>query len=574
MLSGPLVHIGVHRRKSGSCFRPRMWFRSLQRDLKLSSRVAVSHGSTVSRSVFAFIAGVAVVALCFASEGHDAKMTPPLVLERVGAASEAVVVQTTYCGWGCRIQNALTGFLVGLFLFVASFPILAWNECQAARYYRMLFRARDAIVEAQGRELVDVDEDDLAFNGKLVCASGTLDVGKTPLTDTAFGFSLEHCVRLRRTVEMYQWVEKRHETSEQDAFGGGTTTRVEYTYERLWKDAPIDSDRFADRTGHENPDWWVGARSDTIEMDAARLGTRAQLAVGRGAICEMKWFDSKGLTVPVEKFQEKFGDVSDCEREGPASVYLTYEKGLGRRGGPRVGDVRVRFEWIPDSTATGRPVTVMAKQEGRALAPWSDGGDFCYDKVGSCLFASCCCCFSQCGSMIAATASQDRYAIKSDPASQYGAVGGTDTKKSASSKDQETDSEAGDRTRKMFELLNAADGAVPASRLLADNEAAERRMQLCLRLVGWLCMFLGLYLVCNPVLTLLDIVPIVGPIVRTGVWLLCLLSTLVLSTLIVLVAWVGSRPYAVIALSLVVAGGVAAVTYATAATVGPVRKTG
>eukprot|EP00465_Bigelowiella_longifila_P013309 CAMPEP_0185269492 /NCGR_PEP_ID=MMETSP1359-20130426/40021_1 /TAXON_ID=552665 /ORGANISM="Bigelowiella longifila, Strain CCMP242" /LENGTH=175 /DNA_ID=CAMNT_0027860695 /DNA_START=135 /DNA_END=662 /DNA_ORIENTATION=+ len=108
------------------------------------------------------------------------------------------------------------------------------------------------------------------------------------------------------------------------------------------------------------------------------------------------------------------------------------------------------------------------------------------------------------------------------------------------------------KSKGFFELLNAAQGIHKASELLKGNEDSARCFQFALRLIGWLMMFFGLYCIFEPLTALLDIIPIVGPVVRASIFLLCLIVTLLLSMVIISVAWFSSRPKLVIGFLVVV----------------------
>jgi hypothetical protein len=47
--------------------------------------------------------------------------------------------------------------------------------------------------------------------------------------DEELGFDFPTCVKYRRTVEMYQWIERKHE-EEENKLGGGKEVKTTYTY--------------------------------------------------------------------------------------------------------------------------------------------------------------------------------------------------------------------------------------------------------------------------------------------------------------------------------------------------------
>uniref|UniRef100_A0A7S3YUB5 Uncharacterized protein n=2 Tax=Lotharella globosa TaxID=91324 RepID=A0A7S3YUB5_9EUKA len=179
----------------------------------------------------------------------------------------------------------------------------------------------------------------------------------------------------------------------------------------------------------------------------------------------------------------------------------------------------------------------MAKQSGCSFEPWSDNGDFCYDTVGGCIFSAACFCF-------VGGSNGDAYAIgdddeEDDPKQDY--------KTFTDQEDKDTE-----RHKGWFEICNTAPGSVKASELLKRNESNARVVQMILRVVGWIMMFVGLQLVFEPLLTVLDMIPIIGPIVRFSVSLLAFLFTLLLSFIIIAVAWFSSRPKLVIGAGIVI----------------------
>lgn len=67
------------------------------------------------------------------------------LLQSPAAPNTATTTKRTT--WLDEIQASLSGVLVGLALFLLSFPLLIWNECKAARIYRMLHSAQSACVK-------------------------------------------------------------------------------------------------------------------------------------------------------------------------------------------------------------------------------------------------------------------------------------------------------------------------------------------------------------------------------------------------------------------------------------------
>ena len=56
------------------------------------------------------------------------------------------VTEVTTQGWFSRIMESIKGVLVGLICFVASFPLLWWNEGRSVQTYKSLTEGRGAVV--------------------------------------------------------------------------------------------------------------------------------------------------------------------------------------------------------------------------------------------------------------------------------------------------------------------------------------------------------------------------------------------------------------------------------------------
>ena len=83
------------------------------------------------------------------------------------------------------------------------------------------------------------------------------------MVDQDFGIVANNSYRLKRKVEMYQWVEHR-ETDSND-----NTT---YSYNQTWSEKRIDSSGFHDRSGHENPSNEWPFESRTFEAQNIQFG--------------------------------------------------------------------------------------------------------------------------------------------------------------------------------------------------------------------------------------------------------------------------------------------------------------
>ena len=100
-----------------------------------------------------------------------------------------------------RFGNSVKGILVGIILFILSFPLLWWNEGRAVHQHKSLQEVATDVVSVPA-EQVDPDRE-----GTPVHLTGEA-VTDAVLADPDFAVSA-NAIRLRRQVQMYQWDEVR-----------------------------------------------------------------------------------------------------------------------------------------------------------------------------------------------------------------------------------------------------------------------------------------------------------------------------------------------------------------------------
>jgi hypothetical protein len=221
-----------------------------------------------------------------------------------------------------------------------------WNEGRTLK--------RDAAL-AEGRaDVVAVSADGpLAANdGSLVHVSGIAAAGSA-LTDNAFGVSAP-VLGLRRRVEMFQWREKKQRKEEK--LGGGSTREVvTYRYETAWLDDAIDSSDFREPEAHANP----GALPFSSESHRAE-----QIRIGGFLL-------SSSAASEIGGWRQLPADQVQLPPNLAASFRAT-DKWLTTSSdpsSPQVGDVRVRFDVIPEG-----PVSIVARQQDGVLTEHATSG--------------------------------------------------------------------------------------------------------------------------------------------------------------------------------------------------------
>lgn len=256
----------------------------------------------------------------------------------------------TSVSWLSRLGSSIKGILFGLLIFVIAFPLLFWNEGRTVKRTRALNEGARIVVSTSPESL------DNALEGKLVHLSGRASTDDI-LNDPLFEVSSSNAVRLERIVEMYQWEEKK-ETETRRRTGGSEETVTTYEYVKTWSADTINSDFFERRTGHENPET-MPFRNETVLADTVNVGAYALSDSLKNKISG---------SVPVNLTRD---DVQRISRYAGISAQASSEwVYLGYRGSslsnPRVGDLRVRFSYVPVAE-----VSVMAGQQGNRLEPYA-----------------------------------------------------------------------------------------------------------------------------------------------------------------------------------------------------------
>jgi hypothetical protein len=257
--------------------------------------------------------------------------------------SEDSFTEVTHESWVSRVGGALKAVLFGLVLFVIAFPLLFWNEGRAVKRYKTLSEGGGVVVS------VTSDNVDTANEGKLIHVTGKADTDAI-LSDPVFGVSA-NALKLKRTVEMYQWKETSQSKTKK-TIGGGTETVRTYTYGKTWTDKPISSTGFKEAANHRNPPSIPYESTQQIAHGATlgaynlssslvdKIDSLEPLPVGSDTPLPAS------LKNKANVFDGKFHFGAD-----PAS--------------PQVGDIRVKFQFVRPTE-----VSIIAKQAGSTFEPY------------------------------------------------------------------------------------------------------------------------------------------------------------------------------------------------------------
>lgn len=262
---------------------------------------------------------------------------------------------TSSQSWFSRIGGAFKGILVGIVFVFVAFLLLFWNEGRSVRRHKALEEGGGAVVS------VAADQVAASNDGKLVHLTGRATTEET-LRDPDFAVS-ENALRIRRTVEMYQWEESSHSETKKK-LGGGTETVTTYSYDMGWAEGVVDSSRFEHPEGHENPAFpayesWEGM-AETVTVGAFRLPPST---VGR--IDLWQELDAREAALP---------GIDGIERQG-GGFYIGIDPAQ-----PQLGDLRIRFDVVRPTE-----ISLVARQVGSSFEPYrtSNGGTIDLLHVGT-----------------------------------------------------------------------------------------------------------------------------------------------------------------------------------------------
>lgn len=248
-----------------------------------------------------------------------------------------------------RLSETSGGMLVGLATFAFAFYLLFTNEGRALKTACSLDEGLSVVVPLDNIQNILHEND-----RKLVHLSGALKTSK-PLYDPSYGLSIR-AVKLKRHVEMYQWVE--HEESKEYEENGEVKKETKYTYNTEWKSELVNSRNFDREIGHKNPSA-MAVESFTAVAPDIQVGA---------------YFLSKDLVDKIDNFKQmSLSRLEDPHADVIRSGDYFFHSENPRR--PEVGDLRVSFFYAGLSADVPHigpvdMVTIVARQQGDRLSSY------------------------------------------------------------------------------------------------------------------------------------------------------------------------------------------------------------
>ncbi|XP_063267937.1 transmembrane protein 43 isoform X2 [Prinia subflava] len=248
-----------------------------------------------------------------------------------------------------RLSETSAGMLIGLVTFLLAFYLLFTNEGRALRTAKSLDEGLSLVVPLDSIHGISQQNE-----GRLVHLAGALSTSK-PLFDPSYGLSIQ-AVKLKRNVEMYQWVE--YEDSKEYEENGEIKKETKYSYNTEWKSEVVNSRNFDREIGHKNPSA-MAVESFTAVSPNVQVGS---FVLSRGLVDKIDDFKQLSLS----HLEDPHADVT---RRGDYFYHSDNPRS------PEVGDLRVSFFYAglsgddPHLGSAAR-VTVIARQRGDQLIPY------------------------------------------------------------------------------------------------------------------------------------------------------------------------------------------------------------
>ncbi len=240
-----------------------------------------------------------------------------------------------------RLGKSIVGIVVGIILFLVSFPMLFLNEGRAVKRAKTLKSGLKSVISA------DANIVDKANEGKLVHLTSTAKTKET-LKDKMFGLSA-NALQLNRKVEMYQWEEVQTSESKKKV-GGGTETVTKYSYKKVWSDDHISSDNFKKPKGHKNPQK-ISMKNREYKAENVTLGAFTLSESIKSQI-------TKSESISLKKVPELKTKRKVQLNGGGAYVGKSPDS-------PKVGDLRISF-----SVVKAQEISVIAMQRSNIVEPF------------------------------------------------------------------------------------------------------------------------------------------------------------------------------------------------------------
>ncbi len=258
-----------------------------------------------------------------------------------------------------RASTVLLFLGMGLLLFATS--AIIYNAFESSPRASTLEEIKMSVIDTS--QATHVDEQD---DGHVIFTAGELK-SEDVVDDRDFDLHVS-AIRLHRTVEIYQVVEKTEEATgseRQQLLRQGLPTTTTYYYQ-AWVDAPLDSSSYAAHYRHVNQESHLSYESTTWQAPQVTLGIyKLSADIVSKLQLPTQVVDHRKLQLPDNLKNRVYWDDDYLYLR---SRDLSKEE-LRRRESilPHTGDLRLRwYVELADS-----PWSLIARQQGNTLVPFS-----------------------------------------------------------------------------------------------------------------------------------------------------------------------------------------------------------
>lgn len=290
---------------------------------------------------------------------------------------------SSHQSYGSRVGNSLRNILVWIVLVIGSIVLLACNEKRYLDDHEDLDFWEKNVNETISNEI----NPDLEW--KEVHLYWEITSNAEALKDDAFWIITDD-LKLKRTVEMYQWFEESHEECHDNYWWSRDCDAPTYTYNTEWSEYPIDSSNFNTQSWHANPSTREYESSER-EKSPITLGAYTLASVFTNQLKDYKTINLSEQNVILPENSEIIPDPQPQENETTTvednnnsylygnsqetTTTVTSKKRFHINGNqiyiwedptkPSVGDLRITYSSVKPWT-----ISIVWKQMGNELTSY------------------------------------------------------------------------------------------------------------------------------------------------------------------------------------------------------------
>ncbi len=244
--------------------------------------------------------------------------------------------------WESTLKFSLKNNILGFLILLASSIVLWFNEGRAVKTARSLDEGKDILIS------IDAKNPDSKNDGKLIYAQDVTKSDET-LIDTDFGIEI-NAIKLRRTVEMYQWEEQYGSKNKSNNESNPTSDTEQY--QKVWSSKVINSKEFQYKNAYQNPNYF---EYESFES------TSNQVAFGNfilpSTILELM---HNYEYLPLNEFDFSYYSNAKVFTDKNSKPVLFI--GKGTINNPNIGDFKIYFEIVKNGT-----FSIIAAQKENTL---------------------------------------------------------------------------------------------------------------------------------------------------------------------------------------------------------------